>query len=90
MQNKVFEFALYFERNVFRILASVTAIATEAVGQSLANASPDLPAPAASVTLARGGIRGRVGGKARRRWEGGGGQRALKRKLRGNPAEFGT
>jgi hypothetical protein len=31
-----------------------------------------------------------LGGKNRRRWEGGGGQGALKRKLRGNPVEFGT
>jgi hypothetical protein len=75
-------------RNVLRTLASVTA--TEAGGQSFANASPDLPAPAASATLARGGILASFGGKNRRRWEGGGGQGTLKRKLRGNPAEFGT
>ena len=88
MLNKVFEFGLDLERNVFGFLASVTA--TEAGGQGLANASPDLPAPAASVTLARGGILASFGGENRRRWEGGGGQGALKRKLRGNPAEFGT
>ena len=84
----MFEFALDVERNVFRFLASV--IATEAGGQGLANASPDLPAPAYSVTLARRGILASFGGENRRRWEGGGGQGALKRKLRGNPAEFGT